>query len=175
MSRRAVIAKSAGLAVALLFCVRAAVSQEAAGKDGAHHGGSQADVTASEQREAVKGLQREVKALQDELAHLREQLTKVDRQLERLQNMQGCGASKGASEPASSCSPPYFVAGGIKRFLPECLDSPSCDPPFSLDADGVKHYRKDCLDPGSESADDRCNPPYLLMEDGTKHFKMECL
>jgi hypothetical protein len=170
MPRRAVVAKITGLAVALLLCVRSAVSQEPAGNDGA-----------SQQREAVKALQGEVKALRDELARLREQLTKVDHQLERLQSMQGCGAppagteaSKGGPDTTASCTPPYFVAGGIKRFIPECLDSP-CDPPFSLDPNGIKHYRKDCLDPASESAADHCSPPFYLLDDGTKLFKVECL
>ena len=140
----AVVAKSTGLAVALLLCVRVAVSQEPAGKDIARNGATPADAAASEQRETVKALQREVKALEGELGRLREQLTRVDRQLERLQNMQG-------------------------------QDSPSCDPPFSFDADGFKHYRKDCLDPQPESADDRCNPPYHLGEGGRKIFKVECL
>jgi hypothetical protein len=184
MARRAVLAKGAGLAVALLLCVRSAVSQEPAGNDGARHGASQADASASQQREAVNALQREVKGLQDELARLREQLAKVDHQLDRLQNMQGCGAppagaeaSKGGSGTTSRCTPPYYVADGIKRFLPECLDSPSpsCDPPFTVDPDGIRRYRKDCLDTASESAGDHCDPPFYLLDDGTKQFKVDCL
>jgi hypothetical protein len=152
MPRRAVVAKSTGVAVALLFCVRVAVSQEPGGTDGARHGATPADASASEQREAVNALRQEVQALQDELARLREQLTKVDHQLERLENMHGCGAPPAVAE-----------------------DSPSCHPPVSLDPDGIKHYRKDCPDPRSDSAAGPCNPPYYLMEDGTKRVKVDCL
>jgi hypothetical protein len=139
MSTRVAVAGSAGLAVAVLLCVRVAVSQEPAGKDAARE--------QREQREVVKALQLEVKALHGELARLREELTKVDQQLERLQSGPGCSAPPAA-----------------------------CDPPFFVDSDGIKHFRKDCLDePRPESTDDRCNPPYHLLQDGTKLFKEECL
>jgi hypothetical protein len=147
MPTRVSVAGSTGLALALLLCVRVAVSQEPAGNEGARHGASQGDVSASEQREVVKDLRLEVKALEGELSRLREQLTKVDQQLERLQSVPGCGAPPAA-----------------------------CDPPFFVDADGIKHSRRDCLDEArSEPVDERCSPPFHLLEDGTKLVKMECL
>jgi hypothetical protein len=147
MPTRVSAAGSTGLALALLLCVRVAVSQEPAGNEGARHGASQADASASQPREVVNDLQREVKALEGEIARMREQLTKVDQQLERLKSVPGWGAPPAA-----------------------------CDPPFFVDADGIKHFRWDCLDEApSKSVDDRCSPPFHLLEDGTKLVKMECL
>jgi len=50
---------------------------------------------------------------------------------------------------AGDCKPPYTVdAQGLRHFIPECLSTTSltsCDQPFMIDSSGIKHVKLACL------------------------------
>jgi hypothetical protein len=186
MLRRAAIGKGAGVAAAVLLCVRVAASQEPTRNDGGRPASTQTDGAASEQLEALRALQLEVKALQEEIVRLRAQVAKVDGQLGRLHlappddsaplDAHASKVVSGGDDAPSICMPPYIVADdGIKRFRTECVARPPCDPPFFVDEAGIKRFRNECMEPAGLPPGDTCNPPYYLMQDGTKLFKLQCL
>jgi hypothetical protein len=48
-----------------------------------------------------------------------------------------------ADEP---CDPPFSVdPQGIRRIKPQCLEVGPCEPPFTVDADGRRRPKKECL------------------------------
>lgn len=98
-------------------------------------------------QDKMRRLEHQVRSLQREVVQLRAEV-------DRLRSTDPGGA---AAEVAES-------------------DVPTCDPPYLVDAKGIKRYRPECLEQAALAARAaECANPYFERVDGVKVFKPACL
>jgi hypothetical protein len=128
----------------------------------------------------VRELEDEVRALRDELrVRVGGDCSSLTGDKLAASDRHGAfGRSQSGRTETTSCDPPFsFDRNGIKHYKGRCLGlgnvSAACAVPYEYSNEGIKTYDVSCLD--TAPAPVTCDPPFSYDVQGVKQYKIECL